>query len=161
VDIGAIVQGLTDLARQFRGEMWLEVLLVKGLNDSPEDLNALKQAVEQIRPHRIQLNSVARPPAEPWAKPLSRDRMEEIKKFLGSRAEVVVDFNRRLREGFMPVVEVEIMETLKRRPMTEHDISEILGIESETAETVLDKMLQASMIKKEIFQGRTYYRPSC
>ncbi len=159
VDISTIVQGLTDLSRQFKGEMWLEVLLVKGLNDSPDDIRALKEAVDQIRPHRVQLNSVARPPAEPWARPLSRERMEEIRKFLGSRAEVVVDFNRRLREGFMPVVEVEIMETLKRRPMTAHDISEILGIEPETAETVLDKMLRASMIKTEIFQDRTYFRP--
>ncbi len=159
VDTGAIVQGLTDLSRQFKGEMWLEVLLVKGLNDSPEDIKALKEAVDRIRPHRIQLNSVARPPAEKWAKPLSRDRMEEIKKTLGSRAEVVVDFSRRLREGFMPVVEVEIMETLKRRPMTAHDISEILGIDQEISLAVLDKMRKASLIREEIFQGRTYYRP--
>ncbi len=159
VDVSAIVQGLTDMSMQFKGEMWLEVLIVEGLNDSPEDIRALKEAVDQIRPHRIQLNSVARPPAEPWARPLSRDRMEEIRKFLGNRAEVIVDFNRRLREGFMPVVEVEIMETLRRRPMTAHDISEILGIDPKTVETVLDKMRNAAMIREENFQGRTYYRP--
>ncbi len=160
VDIGSIVTGLADLSKQFQGEMWLEVLLVKGLNDSEEDIKALKEAIEEINPCRVQLNSVARPPAEPWARPLSQDRMEEIKNFLGSRAEVVVDFNRRLREGFMPVVEVEIMETLKRRPMTAHDISEILSIDPEIADTVLEKMLRGSLIKKEIFQGRTYYRPA-
>ncbi len=156
----SIVKGMTALSRQFKGEMWLEVLLVKGLNDSPEDIKALKQAVEAINPHRIQLNSVARPPAEPWAKPLSRERMEEIRTFLGSRAEVVIDFNRRLKEGFMPVVEVEIMETLKRRPMTTHDISEILGIKPETAEKVLEKMASSKILKHENFQGRTYYRPN-
>ena len=159
VKIDGIVKGMVALSRQFKGEMWLEVLIVKGINDRPEDIKALKQAVDEIKPNRIQLNSVARPPAEPWAKPLSRDRMEEIRNFLGSRAEVVIDFNRRLKEGFMPVVEVEIMETLKRRPMTTHDISEILGIKPETAEKVLEKMASAKVLKHENFQGRTYYRP--
>ena len=159
VDIDSIVQGMTDLSRQFDGEMWLEVLLVKGLNDSDQDIKALKEAIDQIKPCRVQLNSVARPPAEPWAKPVSSDRMEEIRRFLGSRAEVVVDFHSRLKEGFLPVVEVEILETLKRRPMTAYDISEILSIDPEITSTVLEKMLRNSLITKEIFQERTYYRP--
>src|SRR4030042_2114835 len=95
VRVGDIVRALALFRREFQGRIWIEVMLVKGINDSPSDIKALKRAIARIRPDKVQLNTVVRPPAERWAQPLSRRALDKIKKNLGGRAEVVVDFRRR------------------------------------------------------------------
>ena len=89
-----IIEGLAAFRRRFSGEVWLEILLVKGLNDSEEHLLLLKSAAEKIGPDRIQLNTVVRPPSDPGAKPLSQEKMEEIRSFFGDRAEIIADFSK-------------------------------------------------------------------
>jgi wyosine [tRNA(Phe)-imidazoG37] synthetase (radical SAM superfamily) len=69
----AIIEGLVEFRKTFKGHLWLEILFVKGVNDSPQELNALSDAVRRIRPDRIQLNTVVRPPALHSAEPLQPD----------------------------------------------------------------------------------------
>ncbi|NYT01814.1 MAG: radical SAM protein, partial [Methanosarcinales archaeon] len=64
-----IVEGLKQFRREFSGEMWLEVMLVKGVND--HEAPQIASLVEEIGPDRVQLNTVVRPPSEP-VEPLSQ-----------------------------------------------------------------------------------------
>ena len=64
IHIEDIINGLKALRREFRGQIWLEVMLIKGLNDSPGHICKLKEVIEAIRPDRIQLNSPVRTTAE-------------------------------------------------------------------------------------------------
>ena len=57
-------------AETYQGQIWLEIMLVKGVNDSPPISERIKEAVARIRPDKIQLNTVVRPPAEKSARPL-------------------------------------------------------------------------------------------
>ena len=59
-----IIAGLSAFRREFQGQIWLEIMLVRGVNDGPGHLKKLKAAAALIRPDRIQLNTVVRPPAE-------------------------------------------------------------------------------------------------
>ena len=43
------------------GQIWLEIMLVEGINDNQDELNALKTAVEKIEPDKVQLNTPVRP----------------------------------------------------------------------------------------------------
>ena len=70
-----IIKGLKEFRREYAGEIWLEVMLVKGVNDHEADLIA--RAVESTEPDRIQLNTVVRMPAEP-VKPLSEEEMKKM-----------------------------------------------------------------------------------
>ena len=85
-----IIAGLAEFRKSFRGEIWLEIMLVKGINDGAGHLRALKKAVRLIRPDRVQLNTVVRPPAERTARPLSAAEMERIRSFFGGKAETLV-----------------------------------------------------------------------
>ena len=71
--IDEIIQGLKDFRKEFRGEIWLEVMLVKGINDHEAELIA--RAAQSTEPDRIQLNTVVRHPAEPVL-PLSEEEMQ-------------------------------------------------------------------------------------
>jgi len=57
----SIVEGLKRTVAEFEGDTWLEVLLVKGINDSETELGAIADALEEIQPTEVQINTVVRP----------------------------------------------------------------------------------------------------
>lgn len=79
-----IIEGLVRFRDLYKGKIWLEILFVKGINDSPSEVLALKQAIERIRPDRIQLNTVVRTPAyKDGIEPLSIETLQAIAQVLG------------------------------------------------------------------------------
>ena len=72
-----VIDGLAEFTREFAGRVWLEVLLVGGVNDSDDDITALAGAIARIRPEKVQLNTIVRPPADRGMRPASAERLEE------------------------------------------------------------------------------------
>ncbi len=60
-----LVDALIALRQDFPGQIWLEVLLVEGINDSDSELDLLADAIARIAPDRVQLNTAARPGVDP------------------------------------------------------------------------------------------------
>ncbi|MBX6422461.1 radical SAM protein [Thermosulfurimonas sp. F29] len=151
----ALVEGLSRLRENMRGELWLEILLVKGINDQREDIEALRAAVERIRPHRIQLNTVARPPAESWAKPLSAGELMALSRELG--AEVIAP-RRVCRTREEIPEETEILAYLSRRPAPVEELAEAFGIPPEKIEKILKELVRRDLLKGHFFGRRIFYR---
>lgn len=84
-----IVKGLLQFRKVFKGRMWLEVMLVRGLNDSPEYLKRIKKITDVIKPDRIQINSPVRPPSEQWVKPVSRFTLNKAKEIFGDNCDIL------------------------------------------------------------------------
>jgi wyosine [tRNA(Phe)-imidazoG37] synthetase (radical SAM superfamily) len=89
IRIDDIIQGLASLRKEFHGKIWLEVMLVKGLNDSLEQIRQLKETIGQISPDKIQLNSPVRATAEENILPAGKKKLEKIKEILGDNCEIV------------------------------------------------------------------------
>jgi wyosine [tRNA(Phe)-imidazoG37] synthetase (radical SAM superfamily) len=173
-DLETMIKGIVDFSREFAGEVWLEILLVESINDSPEDIAALKNVIGRIGPTRVQLNTVARPPFESFAKPLTHKRMEEVKREIeegfvgpvdiltGSRENEPSDSGKG-REGSLESVsldkaENEIIEMLLRRPCTATDIAVTMSLEAERASEILKDMERRGRLTVKIHGGKKYYR---
>ncbi len=89
VKVGDVIAGLEVFREEYRGKIWLEIMLIRGKNDDPENLKKLVEAVELIRPDKVQLNSPVRCTTEPDAFPVEKKRLEEIRAMFGPRAEIV------------------------------------------------------------------------
>lgn len=87
--IEEIIEGLVTLRKEFSGKIWLEVMLVRGLNDSLAHIRKLKEAIERIRPDKIQLNSPVRSPAERDLLPPTKNKLQKIKEILGKNCEII------------------------------------------------------------------------
>ena len=173
-DLETIIQGIADFSRKFSGEIWLEILLVENINDTPEDVTALQKAISRIRPSRVQLNTVARPPYESFAKPLTQKRMAEIKQEIVKKYDKPVDIlagskdyetseSGKKREESADIipparVEAEISEMLLRRPCTASDIAATLNINLESAAEILKDMENRGCLTVKIHGGKKYYR---
>jgi wyosine [tRNA(Phe)-imidazoG37] synthetase (radical SAM superfamily) len=159
VRVEKVIAGLIEFRSEFRGEIWLEVMLVRGLNDSPEDISALKRAIARIRPNRVQLNTAVRPPAESWARPLSRRALEKIRKELGGAAEVVVDFRKKQRAVGRGNLKSEILAMIGRRPVTVKDMASSLGASAAEIRRQLGSLLRWRRVRPVSHKGVVYYEP--
>jgi wyosine [tRNA(Phe)-imidazoG37] synthetase (radical SAM superfamily) len=156
--LAGLIDGLIEFRKGFQGEMWLEILLAKGINDSPEDIDALVRTVMKIKPDRVQLNTVARPPLEKFALPLERQELEAVASRFPLPVEILVDFSTRKKEKFRSASADEIILMLKRRPCTAADVSEALGLDTDLAATRLTEMADTNLIVKTKHHGKEYYQ---
>ena len=102
--IDKIIEGLAEFRKVYRGKLWLEIMLVKGINDTQNELNALKKAIEKINPDKIQLNTPVRPTYEKGVEILSADRLDEIKEFFGEKCEILVQLDKRKHEDHVKII---------------------------------------------------------
>jgi len=77
-----LIEGLIDLRREYKGQIWLEIFIVPGINDHLEEIELIKAAVQKIKPDKVQLNSLDRPGIEEWVEPAIYLALEEIKSIL-------------------------------------------------------------------------------
>lgn len=129
-DIGFdnVIAGLYRAGRELSGKMWLEMMLVDGVNDSLDELGAMRAIINEVRTDKLQINTVERPSRSGDVRRLSREKLAMACRMLGGGAEVVAGQiagsagNRVWRQ-----VENEILSLLDRRPCTMDDILAVSG----------------------------------
>ena len=102
-----IIGGIADFSKIYKGNLWLEIMLVEGINDNQDELNALKRAVEKIEPDKIQLNTPVRPACEKGVEILSSEKLLEIKEFFGDKCEIIPELNEREHEEHIKHIRYE------------------------------------------------------
>ncbi len=124
------VDGLLQFSREFKGEIWLEILILPGYNDGEENLKALKEAILKINPGRIQLNTLDRPGTVGGLLPARMSQLQEIAAFFGSdQVEIIAPPEERNKvKSYRSDVESAILETITRRPCTLADLEKMLGL---------------------------------
>ncbi|MFH1458599.1 MAG: radical SAM protein [Candidatus Omnitrophota bacterium] len=85
-----IIEGLSNLRKEFRGKIWLEVMVVRGVNDHLEHIRKLKDIAEKINPDKIQINSPVRKTSEQRIFPADKRKLNKIKEILGDKCEVII-----------------------------------------------------------------------
>ena len=68
LDFETHVGGLVEFGREHAGRLWVEVMLVEGLNDSDQALAAIAEVLGRVAPDEIHVTTPTRPPAEPWVR---------------------------------------------------------------------------------------------
>ncbi|NIO48691.1 MAG: radical SAM protein [Candidatus Aminicenantes bacterium] len=157
--IEEIMQGLLKFSKEFKGSIWLEIMLVKGVNDSPSHIRKLKEAIAKIKPEKVQLNTVIRPPAEKNARPLSLKDLEKIKSILGENCEIIVGSYREAQISTTENLEGAILSMIRRRPVTLAEISTSLGKGKDEIIRSLDSLLAEGKIKSVTHKSLKYFEP--
>jgi wyosine [tRNA(Phe)-imidazoG37] synthetase (radical SAM superfamily) len=155
--IDEIISSLIQFRRQYRGQIWLEILFCRGVNDGKEEIEKLKEVIERIEPDRVQLNTPVRPPAEDFAFPLTLTQLEEIREIMGEKAEIIPEFSAPLGEELNSVKDTEILNLIKRRPCTTEDISKALGLRVNEVVKHLDHLTKVGTIRYRMYEHRCYY----
>lgn len=155
-----IIDGLVRFRDEFKGQIWLEVMLVKGVNDGPAHIKKLRKAIARIRPDRVQLNTVVRPPAEKSARALTLQDLETIKSALGGNTEIIASFKSGVQSPSARDTAQEILAAVRRRPMTAKDLSAALGTPLEEVCAYVIRLVHQSRLKERRHHDSAYYEPN-
>lgn len=154
-----VIRGIRDFVQEFSGKVHLEIFILPGVNDTPEELELLRLAAEKIRPDRIQLNSLDRPGAEEGLTPADRDNLERIRKIFGpDRTEIIARVPETVRTARKAEdLEAAVLETIHRRPCTCRDLAAILGAEAPEVQALLDRLeKEGRALAQQGERGRFY-----
>ncbi len=146
---GEMIQGLKDFRREYSGEIWLEVMLVRGIND--HDAERIARAAESTEPDRIQLNTVVRTPAEP-VEPLSQEEMERMLEIFPG-AELIPDWDWRVPG----LVQDRMLELLSERELTLEEISRNLDLAGNDAIKYCKILEKDGSISRKLQDGHLYF----
>lgn len=151
-DCREVARALKAFRQRFEGQMWLEILLIAGFNDSAADIAALKEAIVDIAPDQVQLNTLVRPGVEDDLQPLAHAELVAIAEQLsssGQRVEVISSY----RAG-EKMSRADVLSVLKRRPCTEVDLHLMLG---EDPRPALDGWLQSAAVTAHRVGDELFY----
>jgi len=158
LNIKEIVRGLIDFKKIFFGKIWLEILFCQGINDSINEVEKIRDAIDRINPDKIHLNTVARPPADVSARSVSEEQLKIIKELLGEKAEIVTEFSPVIVSKPQPEDENRILNLLKRRPCTLKGISQALGIHQNELAKGMDKLKKEGKVQYQIYNQQGFYQ---
>ncbi len=88
LSLNKIIQGLIALRREFKGKIYLEIMLLGGVNDTISEAKKFKQVIQKIKPDRVLLNLPVRPSENKVVLPTLL-RLKQFKKILGRRTQAI------------------------------------------------------------------------
>ena len=152
-----LVDGLVAMRDEFEGEIWLEVFILLGVNSFVAQVQELQEHIERIRPDRIQLNTAVRPPAEEFAYPVARKRLEEISEMLGPKCEIIADVAPAEAQEERESSAREVLTMLLRRPCTVEDIATGLSVHRNEAIKSVQRLQEEDLIETRREGANIYY----
>ena len=88
VDFDKNISGLKKLLNSFNGDVWLEIMILEGINDSMDSVYKFKEIIEDLGEgiKKIHINTAVRPSGGDYMKLPLKERLQEIKNILGKKA---------------------------------------------------------------------------
>ena len=152
-----IFDGLRRFRREYRGKIWLEIMLVKGINDNANEIAALRTAIGEIKPDKVHLNTVVRPPSETEAKALTAAELRAIQNALGPPAEVIAERAAVSQAPAEKYLLDEVVALLARHPVALEEIVARVDNEPKIIEVALKALLETGAIEIRCHQDKKFF----
>ena len=154
-----IVEGIAAFRDAFKGQIWLEVMLLGGVSDDDAAVGAIARHTARIRPDKVQINSVCRPPAEAWARPVDARRLLEIQRRFPGTVEIIAEhLDDMAHAAFRTQIrEEDILALIERRPCTAAGVGAGLNIHVTEALKHLEMLVADGKAVTQITEGQVFY----
>ncbi|MBI9080023.1 MAG: radical SAM protein [Pseudodesulfovibrio sp.] len=154
----AIAAGLLDFRKVFKGKIFLEILLAKGINDSDENLGKLKIFCKRLVPDRVDVVTLTRPGTLKNVHPVDGEVVSRWRKALNAGKSRADDRKTLRKEDFSMERATALIEaSLARRPQTVLQLAEALNAKPETVRLAVETLERAGDIVACTAEGKTFY----
>ncbi len=158
IDIQEIQQGLINFSRKFKGQLLTETMLIRGINEEQEELEAIAGFISSLSPAIAYLSIPTRPPAMQWVKPsqekninqafqIFKQHLQQVEYLIGYEGS---DFT------FSGDVESDILGTCSVHPMRQDAVLELLSRAQQGWE-LIEKLISLDKLVELDFNGQKYY----
>jgi wyosine [tRNA(Phe)-imidazoG37] synthetase (radical SAM superfamily) len=147
LNLADLVAGIISFRREFKNQLWLEVFLVPGINDYDQQLGFIREQIEQIRPDKVQLNTLDRPGTESWVQPIDEQGRQRAAQLLENTELIDAPGENDAQPVDLEELPDRIAATIRRRPCTVQDISRMLGVSRDAVQGQIDRMAKTNNIQ--------------
>ena len=155
-----IINGLVDFRKNYEGKFWIEVMLIKGINDSKGDLTKIKEKIDLIKPDRIDINVPIRPPTEQWVSIPDKEIIFLLKDIFGKYYDMnYPEFGE--FDIYSTNFEQEFLAIIQRHPMRQDQILETFSTPYFTEMDIIKnlKSLESQeKIKKWFYNDQIFWK---
>ena len=152
-----VIEGLKETVLEFHGEVWLEVLLVAGMNDGDAELSALADAIREIRPDQVQLSTVVRQAPGIDVQSVENGTLVRARVILGPKAKVISSAWELAVPEHAELSLDEVLALVSYRPCTVEDVSQGLGMHANEAIKYLERLSSEGKLSREDRNGHTFF----
>lgn len=156
IDLDKLVSSVISFSKKFQGRLFIEILFVKGLNDTKEEITALNRVLEQIKCERIDLGTIDRPPAYP-IEGISYETLFSISHAFNAQLPIHIASRKNIDSKPSSYTDDEIINTLDKRPLTEEDINLLFDVQSLKR---LKRLLENGEITLKRISSLDFYIPT-
>lgn len=121
------VDGLMEFRKDYGGHLLVEVMLVAGINDTPDALRDLSLLLDRVEPDAVHIATPTRPPAESWVNQPSPESLERASSLLGGGTRILRSLETDLISGSDEEIEDAVINIVSRHPMQEAEIVRTLA----------------------------------
>ena len=150
-------QGLVDFTKEYKGQIYMEIMLMDGINDDEKSLFEFKNLLNQIRYDRLYINTPVRPPAESYIEESSKENIQKAVDILkGVSIDMLssVGFSSDIEDDYQAVLSI-----IGRHPMNQFEIRSFLDSrENKDIDKVMQQLGQDDNVCKMEYKGYCTYR---
>ncbi len=159
IDFESVIQGFIDFRSLFKGKFWIEIMIMKAINDSKKELLKIKEKIDLIKPDKIDINIPIRPPLEKWVKIPNKSIFVLLDEIFGSYSDIsfpeIGNFYLYSQD-----FEKELLNIIKRHPMRQNQIIGTFSSNNFKKEAIiyrLKKLESKNTIKKSTYNEQIYW----
>jgi wyosine [tRNA(Phe)-imidazoG37] synthetase (radical SAM superfamily) len=157
ISFNKVLKGLLSFREEYKGKIWLEIMVVKDINDKKELAYEFKRIISQINPDKVQLNTPTRPTPLYRGELLpSPEVIKEFKTILGRNCEII-SFSRKKVKGKHKEIDMgSIIHSLRRRPQSIEELASSLGVDMAMLKRYVRKLISQRKLYEVIKEKRRY-----
>lgn len=150
-------EGLVDFTNEYKGQIYMEIMLMNGVNDDEESLLEFKKLLEQIKYDRLYINTPVRPPAEEYIEESSKESIQKAVEILkGVSIDMLssVGFSSDIEDDYQAVLSI-----IGRHPMNQFEIRSFLeSRENKDIDKLMQQLSEDDKVQKMDYKGYCTYR---
>ncbi|MFX1493198.1 MAG: radical SAM protein [Promethearchaeota archaeon] len=160
INFERVIQGFIDFKKLFVGRFWIEVMLIKGINDTKEELLKIKEKLDLIKPDRIDINVPIRPPVEKWVKIPDKNILSDLNVVFDN----YINMNFPEEGAFCTYsndFEKEVLSILERHPMRQDQIIESFSSSRFSKDEIISNLKKLKSEKKIVdilYNNQTFWK---
>jgi wyosine [tRNA(Phe)-imidazoG37] synthetase (radical SAM superfamily) len=151
IKIEDIISGMKSFRSIYDGDLVIEILVVKGINDSKEQMRELNRVLNDIKPDRVDLGSIDRPPAYSVESVSEEELIELSKEFKNLPLHLIY---KEKPKDLIDFSKDQIIQTIKMRPQSRLDVKQLF---SEDSKNILQELIDEKKVIIADIAGVEFY----
>ena len=152
IDLDEVIESMKSFSRDYKGSLVIEILVVKGINDKDEEFKKLNTILNEIKPDRVDISTIDRPPAYSVQR-VETSKLKELSEKL-ENLHVSIAYRKDYEGKKESFSEAGILNLISKRPQSKSDIKLYFD---DNSKVKFQNMLKKGIIKEEVIAGTKFF----